>query len=223
LYSGGSGYTGPAGELIDHPAITGILNEILSPKEPADDYYNFRLENSTPSIRKAGFLPGDTKVPHNMIPHRAFVMRYQYGGGRIFSGLTRVVWELNEVKKTDGGTKFVTGSHKANLPSPSKFTTPDNDQLESYSCPPGSVFLFTESLLHASTGWDNPDVDRVSIFNCYNSLLCQYHRLDLPHEVVAAMPPKRQSLFRGVFDWQLTDKGPEDSTNRYYGENNRAL
>lgn len=134
-----------------------------------------------------------------------------------------MVWELNAVEKTDGGTKFISGTHKANLPNPPSLVEPNNPHLDSYSCPPGSVFLFTESLLHASTGWNNPKVDRVSIFNCYNSILSQYHRLDLAHEIIEAMPPKRQSLFRGVFDWQLTTAGPEDSSNRYYSPSNRAL
>jgi len=71
LYAGGSGYTGPAQELLDHPSITGILNEILTLKEPAGDYYNFRIENSTSSIRKCGYVPGDTAVPHHVGPQRA--------------------------------------------------------------------------------------------------------------------------------------------------------
>ena len=33
--------------------------------------------------------------------------------GRVHSGLTRVVWELNAVGASDGGTKFISGSHKA--------------------------------------------------------------------------------------------------------------
>lgn len=219
LYAGGTGYTGPAAELLDHPGVTGILNEILSTQEPAADYYNFRCENSMVSIRSAGYAAGGTSTPHNVRPQQANVLRYQFAGGRIYSGLTRVVWELNEVKKSDGGTRFVTGSHKANFPNPPSIVEPDNPYLEAYECPPGSVFLFTESLLHASTGWDNPDVDRVSIFNCYNALTSQYHRLDLDPEIVEAMPPKRQSLFRGVFEWQKGHHGG----NTHYAVDNRAL
>jgi hypothetical protein len=33
--------------------------------------------------------------------------------GRVHSGLTRVVWELNPVTKASGGTRFLSGSHKA--------------------------------------------------------------------------------------------------------------
>ena len=42
-------------------------------------------------------------------------MRFQVGGGQIYSGLTRVVFELNPVKKGQGGTSFLSGSHKLNF------------------------------------------------------------------------------------------------------------
>jgi len=100
LYAGGDGYTGPAQELLDHPVVVDILNEILSTREP-------------------------------------------------------------------------------------------NEFMEPYSCPAGSVFIFTESLLHAATTWKNPEVDRVSIFNCYNSVGAQWHRLNLSHELIESMPSRR--------------------------------
>ena len=36
-------------------------------------------------------------------------------GVKIFSGLTRVVWELEAVKAGTGGTSFLSGSHKAHF------------------------------------------------------------------------------------------------------------
>jgi hypothetical protein len=208
LYAGGNGFTGPAQELLDHPVVADILNEILSESEPRDDYYNFRCENSFVTIRKAGWKPGSTDVPH--------VVR------RIYSALTRVVWELNPVEKGDGGTLFLSGSHKAKIPYPDSIRIPDNPHLESYACPAGSVFIFTESLLHAATAWTNPNVDRVSLFNCYNSVWAQWHRLNLPHELIESMPPKRRTLFRGVFAHDFTKK-PEDGGNRQYALDNRSL
>ena len=134
-----------------------------------------------------------------------------------------MVWELNPVGKEDGGTLFLSGSHKAKLPHPPSVLQPDSPHLESYSCPAGSVFLFTESLLHAGTRWKNPSVDRVAIFNCYNSLWAQWHRLNLPDEVIQAMPPKRQSLFRGVYAHDFTAQPQERGDNRYYSPENRTL
>ncbi|HZO88337.1 MAG TPA: phytanoyl-CoA dioxygenase family protein [Chthonomonadaceae bacterium] len=223
LYAGGDGYGGPAQELLDHPVVVDVLNEILSGWEAKEDYYHFRCENSFITIRKAGWTPGGTYVPHVVLPpQQASPMTYQCQGGKIYSGLTRVVWELNPVEKGDGGTLFLSGTHKAKFPYPSSVLQPDNPHMESYSCPAGSVFIFTESLLHASTPWKNPKVDRVAIFNCYNSVWAQWHRLNLPHERIEAMSPKRQSLFRGVYAHDFTKK-PEEGGNRHYALNNRAL
>jgi hypothetical protein len=222
VLSGGTGFAGPAQALLDHPVVVDILNEILSEQEPAEDHYNFRCESSFTTIRKAGWEPGGSQVPHVVRPpQHANAVRYQCAGGRIFSGLTRVVWELNPVGRNDGGTKFLSGTHKASFKFPEAVLEPDNPDLESYSCPAGSVFIFSESLLHAGTTWKNHDRDRVAIFNCYNSVWSQWHRLNLSPEVVEAMPPKRQSLFRGVYALDFTQRPV--SPNRYYAETSRSL
>ena len=152
-------------------------------------------------------------------------MAYQVAGGKIYSGLTRVVWELEDVKAGMGGTLFLTGSHKAHFnyggPDPyeaniggSPWEQEMRAAMEDYSCPAGSALIFTESLAHASNEWTNPDNPRCAVFNCYNSLWAQWHKLNLTHEAIAAMPPKRRSLFRGV--WQ-------HSGNNEYSEDNRSL
>jgi hypothetical protein len=220
LLNGGDGYTGPAQELLDHPAVVDVLNDLLSEREPAEDYYHFRCENSFKTIRQAGWKSGNTNVPHVVRPpQHAGAMRYQAEGGRIYSALTRVVWELNPVEKGDGGTLFLSGSHKAKFPYPPSVLQPDNEEMESYRCPAGSVFIFTESLLHAATDWKNERVDRVALFNCYNSLWAQWHRLNLPHDLIESMPPKRRTLFRGVYAHDF-HKG--ESNLKYHLEN-RAL
>ena len=65
-------------------------------------------------------------------------------GKGIYSGLTRVVWELNPVEKGDGGTLFLSGTHKASFPQPPCVREPDNAHMDSYSCPAGSAIIFTE-------------------------------------------------------------------------------
>jgi hypothetical protein len=47
------------------------------------------------------------------------------------------------------------------------------DSMESYSCPAGSVLIFTESLIHASNDWLLPN-PRVAVFNCCEYLLPTY-------------------------------------------------
>ncbi len=153
LYDGGNGYTGPAQELLDHPVVVDILGEILGGGPPAEDYYNFRCENSFKTIRQAGWKPGGTEVPHGGAGISA--INYRSDGRRIYSGLTRVVWELNPVARGEGGTLFLSGTHKASFPQPPCVREPDNPYLETYDCPAGSLLVFTESLLHASTAWKN--------------------------------------------------------------------
>ena len=227
-------YEGVLQELLDHPAIVGVLNEILS-EDPfvKDDCYSFRCEGSFTTTRPPGWSKserGDGGLPHVVRPpQQANAMRYQVAGGKIFSGLTRVVWELEEVKEGTGGTSFLSGSHKAHFnyggPDPyrpnigeSPWEASMRAAMDDYSCPPGSVVIFTESLVHAANDWTNPDNPRCAIFNCYNSIWAQWHRLNLSHETIEAMPPKRRTLFRGT--WAIGG-GPEG--NREYSLDNRTV
>ena len=235
VYAGArQSYEGALQKLLDHPAIVGILNEILS-EDPfvKDDCYGFRCEGSFTTVRPPGWSKserGDGGLPHVVRPpQQANAMRYQVAGGKIFAGLTRVVWELEEVKAGTGGTSFLSGSHKAHFnyggPDPYRPNISDSPWegsmraiMEDYSCPPGSVVIFTESLVHAANDWTNPDNPRCAVFNCYNSIWAQWHRLNLSHETIEAMPPKRQSLFRGT--WAIGG-GPEG--NREYSLDNRTV
>ena len=235
VYAGArQSYEGALQKLLDHPAIVGILNEILS-EDPfvKDDCYGFRCEGSFTTVRPPGWSKserGDGGLPHVVRPpQQANAMRYQVAGGKIFAGLTRVVWELEEVKAGTGGTSFLSGSHKAHFnyggPDPyrpnisdSPWETSMRAAMDEYSCPPGSVVIFTESLVHAANDWTNPDNPRCAVFNCYNSIWAQWHRLNLSHETIAAMPLKRQSLFRGT--WAIGG-GPEG--NREYSLDNRTV
>ena len=223
-------YEPPLDRLLDHPAIVGILSEILA-EDPfvKDDAYGFRCEGSFTTIRPPGWdvsARSDNGLPHAVRPpQQANAMRYQVAGGKIFSSLTRVVWELEPAKSGQGATSFLSGSHKAhfNYGGPNKWSPNINgspweesmrEVMDDYTCPAGSVVIFTESLIHAANDWTNPDNGRCAVFNCYNSIWAQWHRTRLPHETIQKMPKKRQSLFRGT--WQLGGKNE-------YSEENRAL
>ncbi|MFT5087910.1 MAG: hypothetical protein ACI906_000412 [Candidatus Latescibacterota bacterium] len=231
VYAGAkNSYQGVLQDLLDHPAITGILSEILcEPPFVKEDRYGFRFEGSFIAVRPPGWNTserGDNGLPHVVRPpQQANAMRYQVAGGKIFSGLTRVVWELEEVVAGQGGTTFLSGSHKAhfNYGGPSPYASnisgsPWEDSLrqamDEYSCPPGSVVIFTESLVHAANDWTNPNNARCAVFNCYNSAWAQWHKLNLDHETIMAMPPLRRSLFRAV---------SELGNDGVYSLDNRAL
>ena len=103
--------SGPTEFLIDHPRVMGILQEVIDP-----DRERIRLESVFISGRSAE-KTGNEWRPHvggtNLHPSFSF----RFHNGRIYSAMTRIVWELNEVKKGQGGTCLVPGSHKANLAS----------------------------------------------------------------------------------------------------------
>lgn len=211
---------GPSQALLDHPAVVGVLNEILSHQALAnDDCYGFRYDHTYTSHRQAGH---DNFNPHGGGGYFNFCGSshfYQMLPGKVYSGLTRVVWELNEVEVGDGGTLFLSGSHKAAFPRPAEVSERDSELWESYACPAGSAVIFTEGLCHSGTQWTNEERDRLSLFTCYDTVNSKWGKGCPPTEVIAAMPEKRQTLFRGV--WHGMGEVP--GINRYYEVENKAV
>jgi ectoine hydroxylase-related dioxygenase (phytanoyl-CoA dioxygenase family) len=83
---------------------------------------------------------------------------------------------LEEVKAGQGGTTFLSGSHKAhfNYGGPDRYRPNISGSpweaniravMDEYSCPAGSAVIFTESLIHAANDWTNPDNPRCAVFN----------------------------------------------------------
>ena len=91
---------GPAEFLIDHPRVMGILQTLIDP-----DRERIRLESVFTSARSID--DSEPWRPHvggtNVLPS----FSYRHHNGRIYSAMTRVVWELNEVVKGKGGTRLV--------------------------------------------------------------------------------------------------------------------
>ena len=220
LYRNRPGLGGPLQELLDHPVLVDVMRDIIGP-DVEDQAYGFRVESSflyrlpaNPDRKPVHAHRGTNLVPS---PHG-----YQYADGRIYSGQTRAVWELNGVDERGGGTRFLSGSHKANFEVPDRLKAPDSPLWESYTCPPGTLLVFCERVMHTGAVWTNLDWPRMSVFTCYNHLNCQVHKMNVTHEQVMAMPEKRRTLFRGVWDWW--NRGAEGSTkNNWYGEDNRCL
>ena len=110
--------------LLDHPAVVGVLNEIISHQALANETcYGFRYDHTYTSHRRAGH---DNFRPHGGGGYFNFLGNshiYQMQPGKIHAGLIRVVWELNEVREGDGGTMFLSGSHKAAFPRPDTLST----------------------------------------------------------------------------------------------------
>ena len=202
---------GPLQRLVDHPIVLGFMNEFVAyPYLATEHGYGFRMESNSLHLRSKGT---GRFGPHNgsgMLRFPGDSHTYRVFPGRAYSGLTRVVWELNPVEKGGGGTLFLKGSHKAAFPVPeSVVTDPDSPLWDDYECPQGSVLFFTEAITHTGAPWNNPERDRVAVFSCYNTVNERWHNWEPDPDLLASMPPKRQTLFRPVYvnGNQVTEEG----------------
>lgn len=188
---------GAASALIDHPAVERVLHSIID-----EDTEKLRCENCFLSWRERddshkGWDPhaGGKSVNPNY--------SYQYHDGKIHSGMTRVVWELNAVEKGKGGTEFVPGSHKSNYRKKlSLFDARDSGVWESYGCPPGSLLVFSEAVRHASCPWEQDD-PRMALFFCYNHINVRHHKPRFTDEMLESLTPERRRYFNEVYHPQF--------------------
>ena len=158
-------HAGPANFLLDHPVLVGILEAIvvgensnldadsegtlsgegIVPEDMpgflrSEASYPFRLDGSFAQIKHAGERGN---IPH-AYPRVGPLFSYACHNRKIYSGLTRVVWELNAVSEADQATLVAPGSHKSNFVTPASMLMHDSPNMVSYSCPEGSLVLFTE-------------------------------------------------------------------------------
>ncbi len=192
---------GPAEFLIDHPRVMGILETIIDPNRE-----HIRLESIFTSGRSASD-ESDPWRPHvggtNLDPS----LSYRFHNGRIYAGMTRVVWELNEVVEGKGGTCLVPGSHKANIASaqagtwPEEADEPDSGVWESYSCPPGSLVVFSEGVRHTGARWIHTDNPRCAILMAYNHAGVRFHEPKpcMNSTVIGDLAEERKGFFRDVW------------------------
>ena len=188
---------GPLERLTDHPVIVGFMNEFLAhPALSSQDCYGFRMESTSLCVRSAG---EGTFGPHNgnglwRLPGDSH--NYRCIPGKARSGLTCVVWELNEVEHGGGGTMLVNGSHKAAFSPPVQ--DPGSPLWTTYACPAGSLLIFSEGTTHSTSPWKSTQCDRIAIFSRYNYVNSKWHKWQPHPELLAALPPKRRTLFRPV-------------------------
>lgn len=197
---------GPAEFLIDHPRVTGILQELIDSRVE-----RLRLESVFVSARGAGD-GADPWRPHGGGTNLDPSLSYRYHNGRINAGMTRIVWELNEVVEGKGGTCLVPGSHKANMASaqasswPEAADDPDSGIWETYGCPPGSLVIFSEGVRHTGARWTHGANPRCAILLAYNHLGARFHEPKpcMNPTVISGLTPERQRFFQDV--WVLGNK-----------------
>jgi hypothetical protein len=197
-----STYGGPLQALTDHPVVVGFANEFLAnPYLSSQECYGFRMEMSFPALRSAEDEPFAFH-PHNgnaMFRLPGDAHEYHCIPGKAFSGLTRVVWELNPVEKGDGGTLFITASHKSAYAAPESAYELNSPLWDTYSCPAGSVVIFTEAITHSGQPWVNKEYDRVAVFNAYHAVDRRWTKSRPNQTLLESMPPLRQTLFRDAY------------------------
>jgi ectoine hydroxylase-related dioxygenase (phytanoyl-CoA dioxygenase family) len=130
------------------------------------------------------------------------------------------VWELNEVGPQDGGTLFLSGSHKAAFPRPEGHSQPDSKLFDTYSCPAGSAVVFTEALCHTGTAWLGKG-ERMAVFTCYDAVNSKWGNDNTPIEVIDALCPMRQTLYRDVRATADNKEFKNKNSDRYAAETAR--
>ena len=121
---------GPASLLIDHPAVLGVLEELIGK--------DVRLESPGCVVREKGQRHGELHGggPRQIDP----IFGYRTQNGRIHAGMVRVIFEFSEIRRGDGGTHFLAGSHKAAFPMDESHMSLEPGKqspfLVSYDCPP---------------------------------------------------------------------------------------
>ena len=193
------GIAGPLEALTDHPVVVGFMNEFLAhPDMSSQDCYGFRMESASVHVRSAGEGPF---APHNgsgLLRPPGDSHHYRCVPGQARSGLTCVLWELNEVEHGGGGTLFVDGSHKAAFLAPESLQSPDSPLWSTYACPAGSLIIFCEGTTHSASPWTSTERDRIAIFSRYNYVNSKWHKWEPPPALLEALPAKRRTLFRPV-------------------------
>jgi hypothetical protein len=198
---------GPSSLLIDHPKVIDVLREIIAPGD------NIRLESSHYTWRNKGESAG---AFHGGGPKQTNpIFGYRVHDGQIYAGMVRVIFELTDVAKGDGGTCFIAGSHKANFPMHPAHTSWEegkrSDLFVTYSCPKGSALFFTENVCHAGPEWKR-DTPRIAVLNAYSHIGTHWHRLTVPPEVLAALPREKQAFFREPWMADFVTLPPKKNT-----------
>jgi Phytanoyl-CoA dioxygenase (PhyH) len=144
-------------DLIDVPAVTSVLTEVLGP--------DFRLDHTYADVIRSGDGPIGTVLHGGAVPFRSSEY-YTVSNGQIRSGLVAVAFNLKDVGPDDGGFACVPGSHKSAFPFPR-----DWKQLaELHPCvrrvtgPAGTAIVFTEAMVHGTLPWRGQDERRTAFY-----------------------------------------------------------
>ena len=131
----------PFRELLVHPRLKGILEEILGT--------GYRMDHAPDLMRMEN--GGDGQTLHGGGFERydkgGMLEGYQFHAGKMFAGMVVVEWMLADEGPGDGGVAVVQGSHKSNYPAPMELKTLDKYQqhVTEVHARKGDVVIFCEA------------------------------------------------------------------------------
>ena len=149
----------PFREMLTHPAIVDIFNELLGPGFRLDHGPGLiQMDNTTEGHRLHGGMTFDPSQYHG------------FSHGRMHCGLCVAAWQLTDVEPGDGGFACIPGSHKANYKPPLEVLKLDQDWgcVDQVAAPAGALVIFNEALVHGTLPWRPADRLRRSVLFKYS-------------------------------------------------------
>ncbi len=142
-------------EVMALPRTLRILRTIIGDWLRLDHAYGLQMD--TRSVERGDIRPnlhGGPREDHG--EHQ-----YQWFNGKMYNGLTVVMYALEDVHPGDGGFICVPGSHKTNM---AFRPPPDSHLVVNPSCMAGDMLIFTEALVHGTNAWVSPNKRRSLLY-----------------------------------------------------------
>lgn len=199
----------PFQNLIDRPAVTRILQDIIAPELRLEHVYSFVYSQGAPPLQLHAGDPDDWLTYH-----------YHVHRGRIRTGMCVVSYVLQDIDEDSGGFVCIPGSHR------SQFELSEDEWAELLSLESplvraipareGSAIIFTESLIHGARCWQKTE-PRYGLFYKYNDLGARHmHPRNSPvtPEVLQQLTPQQRAFFAEPWRAGGPDSQPRNVTTR---------
>jgi hypothetical protein len=132
-------------ELMEHPLTMRVLRVMLGDWFRLDHTYGLQMKRDiTPPNDNLHGGPRWCQGEH----------QYQWSQGRMYNGLTVVMYALEDVGEGDGGFICVPASHKGNIGP--YFPPVDSHLVKNPALKAGDMLIFTEALVHGTRKWTAP-------------------------------------------------------------------
>jgi hypothetical protein len=193
---------GPAGVLIDHPAVVGAVGELVGASPRIEDV---EVICGPELSRRLGGIPLDPPDPD------VDFLEYRVVRGRPRCPVVRVAVELTPVRRRDRLVTLLPGSHRAEADLPPELLRraeePDEPLFVSYDCPAGSVVVAAGGLLRYRPA-SASERSRMAIELVYVHPAVAYSRNIIRREVLESLPKGRQAFFRDPWQYDFSTDPP---------------